>query len=66
VGPAGSEVVVLPDYIVTEGHSSGMAMCPTISVLPVSVPAGSRVALRYQNNSLTARDMRVSLIGIGP
>jgi hypothetical protein len=66
VGPAGSEAVVLPDYIVTEGHTSGMAMCPAISVLPVSVPAGSRVALRYQNNNLTARDMRVSLIGIGP
>lgn len=68
VGGAGSEKVLLPD-IVVNGASGGSVYCgPPHSIWPVYIPAGSRLACRYQVNDhffSTRDDFTVSVLGVG-
>jgi hypothetical protein len=65
VGAAGSEQVLVPDWVVSVSLSETLTP-PWTPVLPVSVPAGSRLAVRSQCSDPDASDrlMDVVLYGV--
>lgn len=64
-GAAASETVVLPD-VTASASSIADTMRPSIVRLPISIPAGTRLAVRCQcnRNTATERLIKVTLIGM--
>ncbi len=64
VGAAGSEVVVAADVFVTSFTGSD-SIVPGAILLPISIPAGARLAVRAQCNSNDATDRLLDAVIIG-
>lgn len=67
VGPAGSEVVIIPDlYLCVFGGTDNHRVSPPfIGPFPVSIPAGGRVAARAKCNITDSTDRVFDLVLIG-
>ena len=67
IGAAGSEVVVIADLVlVNNAGGSPVTVRPGIVLLPVSIPAATRLAVRCAstNNAAATRTVSVTLIGM--
>lgn len=66
IGAAGSEVVLLSDYGVSAYSGNEMTPLPSVSpLLPVDIPAGSRIAMRCQcSSNATNRWLDAILYGV--
>lgn len=63
IGPSGSEKIIIPDIPFTS-FASGSGLNPyLIGPLPCSIPAGSRIAVRFQSTA-TDRNIGFAIIGI--
>lgn len=64
VGAAGSEQMILEGLFVAKNGFNPYLSPLTMTPIPVSIPAGSRISARSQCDNATVDDVRVSVIGI--
>jgi hypothetical protein len=65
VGAAGSEQIIIPNLGLVASGDTDLIMPSTIGILPCSIPAGTRVAVRAQSTITDAADRLFDLIIYG-
>lgn len=66
IGASGSEQIIVPDYYVSQPTTTSFIPQPVVSpIIPMSIPAGTRVAARCASANITAggRTLDVALMG---
>lgn len=62
VGSTGSEVVVIPDLVVTRASVAGQEGGGSFYLLPLVVPAGSRIAANCQSTGVASQIIRCAIM----
>lgn len=65
IGAAGSEQVVIPNYAINCSTSPDTVLPQTSPLLPVDIPAGTRLSARAQSDGIDATDRLFDLILYG-
>jgi len=65
VGPNGSEVIILPDFVMQANATGDMAQPCHVGPFPCDIPAGSRVVIRAMCEISDATDRLFDAVGYG-
>jgi len=63
IGAGGSEVVVVPQLF-TGGGGANAFGCPVMPFIPLSIPAGTRIAARCQSSAASGAAIGATLFGV--
>jgi hypothetical protein len=62
IGGAGSEIVIIPDCLITASLTLSM---PDFFIFPVNIPSGTRLAIRMQSSTTTSTDRQLDFVCYG-